>query len=123
MLTRMVINGDAPPTHRSRVGALAIGAWTVVVLSLLALLWEFYAWVNTREDSCNLQPDLGGMDGEPGSSWWPPGPTCTYQVQSPRSDGTLTLTVESSMFVWTTTLLLVTCVVLLVALRRARRGN
>jgi hypothetical protein len=123
MLTRMTINGDAPPTNRSRVGALAIGAWTVVVLSLLALLWEFWAWVNTAEDSCNLQPELGGMDGEPGSSWWPPGPTCTYQVQSPRSDGTLTLTVGSSVFVWTTALLLVTCVALLVALRRARRGN
>jgi hypothetical protein len=123
MLTRMTINGDAPPTHRRRVGALAVGGWTVMVLSLLALLWEFWTWVNTAEDSCNLQPDLGGMDGEPGSSWWPPGPTCTYQVQSPRSDGTLILTVGSSVFVWTTMLLLVTCVVLLVALRRARRGN
>jgi len=119
----MTINGDAPPTHRSRASALAICAWTTVAISLLALLSEFWAWANTAEDSCNLQPNLGGMDGEPGSSWWPPGPTCTYQVQSPRTGGTLTLTVGSSVFVWTTTLLLVTCVALLFALRRARRRN
>jgi hypothetical protein len=123
MLTLMTINGDAPPTHRSRVGAFAIGSWAVVALSLVALLWEFWSWVTTAEDSCNLQPDLGGMDGQPGSSWWPPGPTCTYQVQSPRSNGTLILTLGSSVFVWTTALLLVTCVALLVALRRARRGS
>ena len=98
-----------------------MGAWAVVALSLVALLWEFWAWVNIAEDSCSLQPDLGGTDGVPGSSWWPPGPTCSYQVQSPRSDATLTLTVGSSVFVWTTTLLLATCVALLFALRRARR--
>jgi hypothetical protein len=120
----MMTNGDAPPGEQRRVSALAVAAWAVVTFSALVLLWEFFTWANNAEDACNLQPDLGGRDGLPGSSWWPPGPTCSYQVQSSRADGTpLTLTVGASPFIWTTALLVITCVALLFALRRARRAR
>lgn len=120
VLTRMSSHGEAPTKQRSSVTALVVAASVAVTVSGLLLLREFFTWVNTAEDSCNLQPDLGGMDGEPGWSWLPPGSTCTYQVQSPRSDGTLTLTVGSSVFAWTTLLLLVTVGALVVALRGSR---
>ncbi|MEI8058267.1 MAG: hypothetical protein WCI29_12765 [Actinomycetes bacterium] len=113
--------GEATTRRRSGVSRLLVAAGVVASVSVLLLLSEFWTWVNSAEDSCNLQPDLGGMDGQPGWSWWPPGPTCTYQVQSPRSDATLTLTVGSSVFVWTTVLLLMTVAALTFALRRARR--
>jgi hypothetical protein len=117
----MSSNGETSTKQRSSLSALVVAAGVAVTVSGLLLLWEFFTWVNTAEDSCNLQRDLGGMDGEPGWSWLPPGPTCTYQVQSPRSDGTLTLTVGSSVFVWTTLLLLITAGALALALRGSRR--
>jgi len=106
----------------ARGRTVIVGAWVVVGVCTFGLLATVLSWLTTAKDSCGTGVvGEGGSIGVPGWSWRPPGPTCAYDVpvpSPPGETGYLQVVTGGDWYLVPTVVLLVTCIALLLVLRR-----